>query len=127
MRPRLTIAIPTFNRADLLGRAIESALAQTSREIEILVSDNGSVDDTPAVIARYAGRGLRTFRHEKTMSAARNGEFLINQAQGEFFVGLSDDDFLLPEFTGLRQLGRRSGRDLTRGAGAARRAGRTLH
>ncbi len=98
MRPRLTIAIPTFNRAELLGRAIESALAQTSQEIEILVSDNGSVDDTPAVIARYAGRGIRTFRHDKTVSAARNGEFLINQAQGDFFVGLSDDDFLLPEF-----------------------------
>lgn len=98
MRPRLTIAIPTLNRAELLGRAIESALAQTSSEIEILVSDNGSVDDTPAVIARYAGRGLRTFRRDETISAARNGEFLINQAQGEFFVGLSDDDFLLPEF-----------------------------
>jgi glycosyltransferase involved in cell wall biosynthesis len=98
MRPRLTIAIPTLNRPALLGRAIESALAQTSTEIEIIVSDNGSTDDTPAVIRRYAGRGLRTFRHESTMPATNHGQFLIEQAQGEFFLGLSDDDFLEPAF-----------------------------
>lgn len=96
--PRLTIAIPTVNRAGLLGRAIESALAQTCRDVEIIVSDNGSTDETPAVIARYAGRGLRTFRHPSTMSAARHGQFLMDQARGEFFLGLSDDDFLEPEF-----------------------------
>jgi len=98
MPPRLTIAIPTVNRAELLGRAIESALAQTSQEIEIIVSDNGSTDDTQTVIARYAGRGLRTFRHPVTMNAARHGQFLMEQAHGEFFLGLSDDDFLEPEF-----------------------------
>ncbi len=98
MTPRLTIAIPTLNRAGLLGRAIESALAQTSSEIEIIVSDNGSTDDTPAVIERYAGRGLRIFHHPSTMPATKHGQFLIEQAQGEFFVGLSDDDFLEPGF-----------------------------
>jgi glycosyltransferase involved in cell wall biosynthesis len=98
MTPRLTIAIPTVNRARLLGRAIDSALAQTSPDIEILVSDNGSTDETPAIIKRYAGQGLRTFRHEKTMNAARHGQFLIEEARGEFFLGLSDDDFLEPEF-----------------------------
>ncbi len=98
MTPRLTIGIPTLNRAPLLERAIESALAQTSPDIEILVSDNGSADETPAVIKRYAGRGLRTFRHESTMTAARHGEFIREQARGEFYLGLSDDDFLEPEF-----------------------------
>jgi hypothetical protein len=95
---RLTIAIPTVNRADLLGRAIESALAQSSADVEILVSDNGSTDQTPAVIERYAGRGLRTFRHPKTISAASHGRFLVEQARGEFFLGLSDDDYLEPDF-----------------------------
>ena len=98
MKPRLTIAIPTVNRANLLGRAVDSALAQTSREIEIIVSDNGSTDETPQVIASYAGRGLRTFRHPETINAARHGQFLMEQARGEFFLGLSDDDFLEPGF-----------------------------
>jgi glycosyltransferase involved in cell wall biosynthesis len=98
MTPRLTIAIPTVNRARLLGRAIESALAQTSTDIEIIVSDNGSTDETPAVIQRYTARGLRTFRHPSTMNAARHGQFLMEQARGENFLGLSDDDFIEPEF-----------------------------
>ena len=98
MAPRLTIAIPTVNRAALLGRAIESALAQTSRDIEIIVSDNGSTDGTQEVIGRYAGCGIRTFRQPTTMSAAKHGQFLFEQARGEFFVGLSDDDFLETKF-----------------------------
>ena len=98
MTPRLTIAIPTVNRAGLLGRAIESALAQTSPDIEIIVSDNGSTDNTQAVIKRYLGRGLRTYRHPSTMPATKHGQFLVEQAHGEFFLGLSDDDFLEPEF-----------------------------
>lgn len=98
MTPRLTIAIPTVNRVALLGRAIESALAQTSPDIEIIISDNGSTDNTQAVIQRYAGKGLRIFRHSSTMPATKHGQFLIEQARGEFFVGLSDDDFLEPEF-----------------------------
>jgi glycosyltransferase involved in cell wall biosynthesis len=98
MPPRLTIAIPTLNRANLLGRAIDSALAQTSPDVEIIVSDNASTDETSAVLRRYEGRGLRVFRQAKTIPASRNGEFLINQAQGEFFLGLSDDDYLEPEF-----------------------------
>jgi hypothetical protein len=98
MPPRLTIAIPTLNRANLLGRAIDSALAQTSSDVEIIVSDNASTDETSAVLERYKGRGVRIFRQAKTIPASRNGEFLINQAQGEFFLGLSDDDYLEPEF-----------------------------
>jgi hypothetical protein len=98
MAPRLTIAIPTVNRAKLLGRAIESALAQTCPDIEIIVSDNGSTDETWAVIERYSSQRLRVFRHPSTMPTAEHGQFLINQAQGEFFLGLSDDDCLEPEF-----------------------------
>jgi hypothetical protein len=98
--PRLSIVIPTIgNRARLLSRAVESALAQTSRDIEIILSDNASTDDdTLAVIERYAGRGLRIFRHSTRMSAAQHGRFLVEHSQGEFFIGLSDDDYLEPDF-----------------------------
>jgi len=98
MPPRLTIAIPTLNRANLVGRAIDSALAQTSPDIEIIVSDNASTDDTAALLKQYEGRRVRVFRQAQTIPASRNGEFLINQARGEFFLGLSDDDYLEPEF-----------------------------
>src|ERR1051326_408792 len=98
--PRLSIVIPTIgNRGELLARAVESALAQTSPDIEILLSDNASADDdTRALVERYAKRGLRTFRHANRMSAGRHGQFLLEQARGDFFRSLSDDDYLEPEF-----------------------------
>ncbi len=98
MPPRLTIAIPTLNRANLLGRAIDSALAQTSPDIEVIVSDNASSDHTAELLESYEKRGVRIFRQAETIPASRNGAFLINQARGEFFLGLSDDDYLEPEF-----------------------------
>lgn len=98
MYPWLTIVIPTLNRAAVVGRAVESVLAQTVPGLEILVSDNGSRDGTAAVLARYDDPRLRYFRHERTMPASDHGNFLIRQARGEFLLGLSDDDFLEPGF-----------------------------
>ena len=97
----LTVAIPTLNRAGLVGRAIESALAQQRDDIEILVSDNGSTDETPTVLERYVDPRLRTIRHDRTMSVAAHGNFLTREARGRLFVGLSDDDWIEPEFCGL--------------------------
>ncbi|MEO8303022.1 MAG: glycosyltransferase family A protein [Betaproteobacteria bacterium] len=97
-RPSLTIVIPTLNRARLVARAVESALAQTAPDIEIIVSDNGSADETPAVLARYRDDRLRHIRHECTIPATDHGNFLLDQASGEFFLGLSDDDYIEPEF-----------------------------
>jgi glycosyltransferase involved in cell wall biosynthesis len=94
MAPRLTIGIPTVNRASLLRRTMESALAQTCADVEVPASDNASPDETPSVVAEYAARGVRCFRHDVRMTAQRHGDFLREQARGEFFVGLSDDDFL---------------------------------
>jgi hypothetical protein len=77
---------------------LESALAQTSADVEIIVSDNGSVDDTPAVLARYDDPRLRKFRRDETISATDHHEFLVDSARGELFLGLSDDDWLEPDF-----------------------------
>jgi glycosyltransferase involved in cell wall biosynthesis len=96
--PILSIVIPTLNRAYCLPRAIESALAQTFANIEIIVSDNGSVDKTQEIIARYNDPRLRFFHRTETISAAMHGNFLIEQSRGKYFLGLSDDDYLEPEF-----------------------------
>jgi hypothetical protein len=98
--PRLSIVIPTIgNRAGLLDRAIQSALRQTSSDIEIVVSDNASTDEeTRRVIARHTPRGLRTFRHPSRISAGKHGQFLLDQSKGELFLSLSDDDYIEPEF-----------------------------
>ncbi len=99
MTARLTIAIPTFNRATLLRRALESALAQTSEHISILVSDNGSTDDTPNVIAQYSDCRLRSIRRETTVPRARHGALIFAEIDTEFVLVLSDDDYIEPEFS----------------------------
>jgi hypothetical protein len=96
--PLLTIAIPTLNRAYCLSRAIESALAQTVMDIEILVSDNGSTDETRSLLDRYNDPRLRKFQRGETISATAHGNFLIEQSKGRYFLGLSDDDYLEPYF-----------------------------
>jgi glycosyltransferase involved in cell wall biosynthesis len=98
MTARLTIAIPTYNRADLLPRALESALAQTSNEVEILVSDNGSRDGTPALLEAYQSDRLRKVRREDTVSRAEHGTLIFAQVRTEFVLVLSDDDYIEPEF-----------------------------
>lgn len=96
--PRLTIAIPTVNRSALVGRAVESALVQDVRDIEILVSNNGSTDGTRGVLERFRDPRLRVVHRERTIPAVAHGNLLIDEARGEYFLGLSDDDWLEPGF-----------------------------
>lgn len=96
--PRLSIVIPTLNRLPLAKRALESALAQTADDIEVLISDNGSTDGTAAWLAGVTHPRLRKFHHPQTIPVQDHGNFLVAQARGEYFVGLSDDDWLEPDF-----------------------------
>jgi glycosyltransferase involved in cell wall biosynthesis len=99
MTARLTIAIPTYNRGHLLRRALRSALAQTSQEIDILVSDNGSTDNTQRVIAEFTDTRLRSIRRETTVPRAQHGTLIFSEVDSEFILVLSDDDYLEPEFS----------------------------
>jgi glycosyltransferase involved in cell wall biosynthesis len=82
--------IPAYNYARFVGRAIDSVLAQTYPEVECIVVDDGSTDDTPAVLARYGGR-IKAIRQEnKGLSATRNTG--IKAARGEMLALLDADD-----------------------------------
>ncbi|MEO5369813.1 MAG: glycosyltransferase family 2 protein [Magnetococcus sp. DMHC-1] len=96
--PRVSIVIPTLNRSSLVGRAIASALSQSYQDLEIIVSNNGSTDDTREVMGRFEDPRLRIFHRDVTIPACEHGNFLISQARGDFFIGLSDDDYLEKDF-----------------------------
>jgi glycosyltransferase involved in cell wall biosynthesis len=100
MTPRVSITIPTFNRPAYLEEAIESALAQTYPEIEVLVFDNGTMPETLEVAERAARRDERVLfrRNERDLGMSANFNALADAARGEFMVAIGDDDRLLPEF-----------------------------
>lgn len=100
MTPLVSILIPTFDRPHYLAEAIEAALAQTWREVEVLVFDNGTLAETLAVGEAATRRDRRvTFRrNERDLGMSANFNALADAARGEFLVAIGDDDRLLPEF-----------------------------
>lgn len=97
-KPLVTILIPTFNRADVILRALDSALNQTYENFEIVVVDDGSSDGTRDLLSPYIEDGrIRYIAHplNKGITSARNT--LLNNADGEWFAFLSSDDELYPE------------------------------
>ncbi|MGH2934165.1 MAG: glycosyltransferase [Gaiellaceae bacterium] len=83
--------IPTHNRADLLGRAIESALSQSSPPDEVIVVDDGSTDDISSVVRRYGGSVRLTRKPRGGVGSARNLGVAISEA--DFVAFLDSDDY----------------------------------
>lgn len=69
---QLSVIIPTYNRSKLLRLAVESVLAQTYPAVEIIVVDDGSMDDTATIMAQYGGRVTYIRQPNKGVKAARN-------------------------------------------------------
>jgi glycosyltransferase involved in cell wall biosynthesis len=91
-----TIAIPTFNRASLLRRAVSSALAQDYRNVEVVISDNASTDDTMQVCKEIAASDsrVRYLRQPRNIGAVANFGAALAAANGTYFMWLADDDWL---------------------------------
>jgi len=94
---KASVIIPTYNRAHLLGRAIQSVLDQTCQDLEIIVVDDGSKDNTEEVVNKFHDERIRYIRHEvnKGEGGARNTG--IKTAKGEYIAFQDSDDEWLPE------------------------------
>lgn len=98
-KPFVSVIVPTFNRAGLVEPAIESVLTQDYEALEVIALDDGSTDETPAVLARIAERSdperFSWFRHENVGQAATINRGL-ERARGDLLGYLSSDDALVP-------------------------------
>lgn len=92
--PAVSVVIPAYNAAWCVRKAIDSVLAQEFRDFEVLVVDDGSTDDTAAILAPY-GDALRVVRQRNGgLSSARNAG--IRESSAEFVAFLDADDWWLP-------------------------------
>lgn len=93
--PFVSVIIPTFNRAQVLGRALDSVFAQTFQNFEIVVVDDGSTDETPELLAAYGSRVTVLAQANRGVSSARNRG--IRASSGEYVAFLDSDDAWLPD------------------------------
>lgn len=91
--PEVSVVVNTYNRAAQVGKAVESVLGQPNVRLELLVVDDGSTDDTPAVLAAMSDARIRCIRqNNRGLSASRNVG--ARHARGDWLLFLDDDDRL---------------------------------
>lgn len=98
LSPRVTIAMPVYNGAEFLRPAVESILAQSFADFELILSDDGSEDDSRKIIDDYARRDPRVIvSHAKHGGIAVATNRALQIARGEYFAPMDQDDIALPE------------------------------
>ncbi|HET9138785.1 glycosyltransferase family 2 protein [Actinophytocola sp.] len=101
--PRLSIGLPVYNGENYLAQSIESLLAQTYQDFELIISDNASTDRTADICRDYAARDarIRYIRQPHNIGAAPNHNFVVAAARGELFKWAAHDDLFGPKLLEL--------------------------
>ena len=97
MKPLVSIAIPTLNRCNYLKMALSSAQKQTYPELEIIVSDNASTDETASFLDQVQDDRVTVLKQPLTVPVFAHWDKCLNASKGEYFLVLSDDDLLHPD------------------------------
>jgi glycosyltransferase involved in cell wall biosynthesis len=99
-RPKVSVGMPLYNAALLVREAIDSLLAQTFRDFELIISDNGSTDETDSICRGYAARDsrIRYYRSAENRGAGWNFNHCFELARGEYFKWAAHDDVCAPKF-----------------------------
>lgn len=97
LNPTVSVVIPTYNRAGLLGRSIRSVLNQSYTDFEIIVVDDGSSDDTRDVVAEFVDQRITYVRLSKNIGAGGARNVGIRMSRGKFLAFQDSDDEWLPE------------------------------
>jgi glycosyltransferase involved in cell wall biosynthesis len=96
MTPVASVIMPAFNCGPFIAKAIDSILQQTASDLELLICDDASTDDTWQVIDSFTDPRIRKFRHATNVGLLKNFNFLLEQTRGSFVTCQDADDWSEP-------------------------------
>jgi len=98
--PKVSIGLPVYNGERFIAEALDSVLAQTFEDYELIILDNASTDQTPEICRTYLAkdRRIRYYRNDQNIGAARNFNLAFELSIGEYFKWLADDDICAPRY-----------------------------
>lgn len=94
--PLVSVVIPTYNNARYIGRTIDSIITQTYKNIEIIIYDNASTDNTKDIVASYKDERIKYYRNGKTVCALANWNICVKKASADFVAIYHSDDIYEP-------------------------------
>lgn len=95
--PAVSVCVPTYNAAPFVAATVESVLAQTYTDFELIVVDDASTDDTAGLVGGYADRRIRLLRNGHSLGLAGNWNRAVGEARGRYVKLLCQDDLLRPD------------------------------
>lgn len=95
--PKISICLPTYNHGRYLRQTLDSILGQSLRDFEVIISDDASTDDTPAIVAQVGDERLRYVRQARNLGVAENRNRCLALARGEYIAWLDSDDVYYPQ------------------------------
>lgn len=96
-KPLVSICIPTHNRPEFLKQALQSALNQTYKNIEIIISDNSTGNESVILISQFKDKRIKYYKNSSTISSFANVSRVAQLARGKYIKYLLDDDLLKPD------------------------------
>ena len=100
--PAVSVVMLTYQRADMLPKALESILAQTFPDFEFIIINDGSTDKTDEVIARYKDSRIRYYKNSRNRGIAYSRNRAASLARGKYIMIMDDDDRSLPSRMALQ-------------------------
>lgn len=95
--PKVSVVIPTYNRAHLISRAIHSVLNQTYQDLEIVIIDDGSIDNTEEIVKSFEDERIVYLRHSKNKGASAARNTGIKASKGDYIAFQDSDDEWFPD------------------------------
>lgn len=98
--PRISVGMPVYNGEKYIREALDSLLAQTFTDFELIISDNASIDGTQKICDEYASKDSRIkyVRQAENLGSIGNFNYLLTRSKSDYFTWLACDDFLEPSF-----------------------------